>query len=60
MSSGLFAQTQNGVWSLPEYYWKSQSPIQPLPTQNPSIGYDGLPATNASNAMQDANGDLFF
>ncbi|PWH85177.1 hypothetical protein [Brumimicrobium oceani] len=61
-SCGLFAQTQtqNGVWSLPEYYWESQSPIQPLPTQNPNIGYDGLPASNVSNAMQDANGDLLF
>ncbi|PWH85764.1 T9SS type A sorting domain-containing protein [Brumimicrobium oceani] len=58
---GIIAQ--NTGWILPPLYkpnMLNQVPPVPLPTQNPSIGYDGLPATNASNAMQDANGDLLF
>ena len=51
---------QNSVWSVPPYY-KDIAQIVPLPTVlPPGLGYTGNPATNASNAMQDANGDLLF
>ncbi|PWH85175.1 hypothetical protein DIT68_11100 [Brumimicrobium oceani] len=59
----LTAQTpsQNNIWSMTgQYYDSDDGYIYSLPTQNPNIGYDGLPASNASNAMQDANGDLLF
>jgi len=57
ISYGLFAQTQNGVWSLTPKYSK----ITPINFQ-PAISLPNivLPAQNASNAMLDANDELKF
>lgn len=61
ISYGLSAQTQNGVWSLTPNYSKVTTnnvlPPVPLPTAN---DYAGDEATNVSNAMQDADGNLLF
>src|SRR5690554_767160 len=55
---------QNGVWTLPPNYSINNTislSVYPLPTVSSSqYGYHGDEAKNASNAMQDANGDLLF
>ena len=54
MSCGLFAQSQNGVWSLaPKYHDYFTGNTSSLPN-------NVLPAQNASNAMLDANDELKF
>ena len=60
ISSGLYGQ--NPIWSLTPHGADFGPPlvVNSLPTPLTGVGYDGLPATNASNAMQDANGDLLF
>ncbi len=52
---------QNNMWSITKWCYNSDiGTINPLPAPTAGVGYDGLPATNVSNAMQDANGDLLF
>lgn len=52
--------SQNGVWSLPPYYFDFNN-YQPLPTgQIPGSTYQGQAAQYCHNAMQDASGNLLF
>lgn len=61
LTSNIYAQTQNNIWSLPpNYYDFSTQSLQALPAPGSPFGYDGTPAEYGHNAMQDANGDLLF
>jgi len=69
LTSNIYAQTQNNIWSLPpNYYDFSTQSLQALPTPGlvmptgPSgvPNYSGEPSEFMHNAMQDANGDLLF
>lgn len=62
------AQTQNNLVSIPPMYFTPGDAPIPLPTQWPGYfagsdyiwGYNGQPAQNNHNAMQDAQGNLLF
>lgn len=54
-------QTQNNIWSLPPYYYKTGFPPQLLPSDlNDPMRYNGQPSQYSHNAMQDAQGNLLF